>query len=435
MKKLVLIAILICSSLSFAQSWDLLIPPSSFDGNKLNLSGSGYNRIDNKIYSLYWNTSSQLIQSFDLNSQTVQTINASNGPTELNAFTFDFETSKIIASRVGRDKLYSLPINGGSWSAMGTGSFDSESYSSQYFYNETNNSVGYFAGYGGFQVKNWVWENDGIQWNNVLPNDVNCDNSTPPKRTGFNPTLGDPNEQSVYFFSGAGNCTGSQFDQSCPFGSPLGTDVGIWCWLKDLWKYNYSANSFTQILPPGSPSVSLEGDLAFDYVNNVFYILGGYVPSPVYNPNYTTNFENVVMRYRIGIDNGFVPISISGIAPPTYPLSSMGVHGAYFDAVNDRIIWLRFDGVYSLDLGNVGITSQKSDEISLNPNPNNGVFTIENNSKNEISEMQILDLSGNIVYENSTNQINYDLSNLVNGMYFVLLKSDNSTKTIKFIKE
>jgi hypothetical protein len=435
MKKSVLLFILLLSHISFSQTWDLIIPSSSYDGNKLNLSGSGYNRIDNKIYSLYWNSSNQVIQSFDLTSQTVQTINATNGPAELNGFTFDFENSRILAGRAGRDQTFSLPISGGAWSVNGTGSFDSESYGAQYFYNETNNSIGYFGGYGGFQAKNWIWENDGIQWNNVVPNDANCDNFTPPKRAGFNPTLGNPNEQSIYFFSSIGNCSGSQMDQSCPFGSPWATDLGVWCWLKDLWKYNYSANSFTQILPPNSPSVSLEGDLTYDYINNTFYLLGGFIPSPVYNPNYNTTFENGVLRYRVGIDNGFLPLTVSGNAPPTYDLNSMGTHGAYFDAMNDRIIWLRFDGVYSLDLGNVGLESHKLDEIRLSPNPNNGVFSIENNSQNEFGELEIMDLSGNIVYRNFNNQVNYDLSNLVDGMYFVLLKSDNLTKMIKFIKE
>lgn len=434
MKKLILSVSLLVIQFAQAQTWNLLIPSTSYDGTKLNFSGSGYNRSENKIYSLFWNAQGQLIQSFDLNNQTVQTINATNGPGELNSFTYDFENARLIAGRVGRDQLYTLPLTGGAWSGMGTGNFDSESYGSQYFYNNVNNSVGYFAGYGFYEVKNWVWENDGIQWNNILPNDINCDNFTPAKRVNGNPVLGNPNQTSVYYFSSAGNCTGSQFDQSCPFGSPWASDVGVWCWLKDIWKYDYSANSFTQILPPNSSSITLEGDLAYDYINNTFYILGGYVPSPIYDPNYATTFQNTVLRYRVGIDAGFLPLNVSGTAPNSYPNAAMGVHGAYFDALNDRIVWARFDGVYTLDLGNVGMDEQEINGFKLYPNPNNGDFTIENQSNQKIDGIELADLSGNVIYKSTDIHDKYSFNHLSAGLYIVTIYTENGPQKLRFVK-
>jgi len=83
MKKLILSVSLLVIQFAQAQTWNLLIPSTSYDGTKLNFSGSGYNRSENKIYSLFWNAQGQLIQTFDLNNQTVQTINATNGPQKL----------------------------------------------------------------------------------------------------------------------------------------------------------------------------------------------------------------------------------------------------------------------------------------------------------------------------------------------------------------
>jgi hypothetical protein len=95
MKKIFLFSLICGISTGWSQSWNLLIPASNYNGLELNLSGSGYNRTENKIYSVYWNAQNHLIQSFDLNNQTVQTINAANGPSALNSFTYDFENGKL----------------------------------------------------------------------------------------------------------------------------------------------------------------------------------------------------------------------------------------------------------------------------------------------------------------------------------------------------
>lgn len=432
MKKTNLLLCLVLVSSVYSQTWELIIPPTSFDGTKLGLSNSAYDRTNNKLYSLYWNNTAQLIQEFNLNNQTVSQINATNGPGELYSFTFDFENSQLIAGRAGRDQLYTLPVTGGAWSTGGAGGFDSESYGTQYFYNPTDNSVGYFAGYGFYQVKNWIWQNDGVQWSEILPNDVNCDNFTPPKRVNGNPILGNPSENSVYFFSGAGNCSGSQMEQNCQLGSPWASDVGIWCWLKDIWKYDIESNSFTQILPVNHSSVTLEGDVAYDYINNTFYLIGGYIPSAVYNPSYNPNYENSVFRYRVGIDPGFMPLQISGAAPAVQPISSTGAHAAYFDAQNDRIIWLRFDGVYSLNLDNVGLDSKDLNSIKLYPNPNQGEFSINVPIEFLGQTYEILDIHGRLLKNGIISSLIQQimLNDLSNGNYWIKISNEQPIQLI-----
>lgn len=433
MKKINLLLSLFLAGSAFSQSWELIIPSSSFDGTKLGLSNSAYDRVNNKVYSLHWNNSAQLIQEFDLNTENVAQLSATNGPGELYSFTYDFENAQLIAGRVGRDQLYTLSTSGGAWAAGGAGGFDSESYGTQYYYNPTDNSVGYFGGYGFYQVKNWVWQNDGVQWTEILTNDVNCDNFTPPKRVNGNPILGNPSENAVYYFSGAGNCSGSQLDQSCPLGSPWASDVGIWCWLKDIWKYDIENNSFTQILPVNHSSVTLEGDVAYDYINNTFYLIGGYIPSAVYNPTANPNFEKTVFRYRVGIDTGFIPLQVSGTAPAVQPVSSTGAHSAYFDAQNDRIIWLRFDGVYSLNLDNVGLNSKDMNPIKLYPNPNQGEFSIEVPAEIMGMPYEIQDIHGRILktgeIQSTTQTIN--LGEIASGNYWLKVENQRPMQLVK----
>ena len=81
--------------------------------------------------------------------------------------------------------------------------------------------------------------------------------------------------------------SGQQTASSCNLGSPWATDVGIYCWLKDLgirFKHIYVNN----ILPVNNSSITKEGNFVYNYNENSFYIIGGYTPSPTYNSNFVT---------------------------------------------------------------------------------------------------------------------------------------------------
>jgi hypothetical protein len=70
------------------------------------------------------------------------------------------------------------------------------------------------------------------------------------------------------------------------------------------------------------------------------------------------------------------------------------------------------------------------------PNPNTGLFTIELNN-GSVKTIEIMDLTGRIVLTNtsSNDKIDFNISNLANGVYFVKVQSNNSVEVIKIVKQ
>lgn len=77
------------------------------------------------------------------------------------------------------------------------------------------------------------------------------------------------------------------------------------------------------------------------------------------------------------------------------------------------------------------------DEIKLYPNPNNGIFSIVSNFENhELVKIEIYDLTGKRVFENSFigSRYEFNLSYLKSGQYIVEMICNNIRKSLKFIK-
>lgn len=72
------------------------------------------------------------------------------------------------------------------------------------------------------------------------------------------------------------------------------------------------------------------------------------------------------------------------------------------------------------------IKSKPQSELSIKPNPSNGVFTIT--SQSAILSVQVHDMLGNIIYNqtisNSALNMNIDLSNQPKGIYFIKVKTN-----------
>lgn len=77
-----------------------------------------------------------------------------------------------------------------------------------------------------------------------------------------------------------------------------------------------------------------------------------------------------------------------------------------------------------------------SNKVSVYPNPNNGMFTVELN--NSLSKtIEVIDVTGRIVLSNTTsnNVVDVNISALSNGVYYVKVKSENTSEVIKIVKQ
>jgi len=76
----------------------------------------------------------------------------------------------------------------------------------------------------------------------------------------------------------------------------------------------------------------------------------------------------------------------------------------------------------------------KSDQIKVFPNPSNGLFTVEFDQPVNISEVQVADMLGNIVYqENTNNKKQIHIDNLPSGIYILTVIDKDKKKINKKI--
>ncbi len=89
----------------------------------------------------------------------------------------------------------------------------------------------------------------------------------------------------------------------------------------------------------------------------------------------------------------------------------------------------------------VGSTEKLADfssEYQIFPVPNNGVFSIKNNGNAGIADIRIINTQGQLIFskssfvENDTN-IDFDLNELIRGIYFVEILKNSKFETLPFI--
>lgn len=95
----------------------------------------------------------------------------------------------------------------------------------------------------------------------------------------------------------------------------------------------------------------------------------------------------------------------------------------------------------TLDDHSLSIEDELTNTIIVKPNPNNGEFTINlnNDIMNKFDNVQIIDVLGNVVYDNKLNNttglLQINLSNYAKGNYFIILKNENMTLSKLVIKQ
>jgi hypothetical protein len=160
------------------------------------------------------------------------------------------------------------------------------------------------------------------------------------------------------------------------------------------------------------------------------------------NPISINNFAHVYTNMIISDTMSWSTVSGSFVADSNYKYIMIG---NFFNDANTDTVY-RSNGVYSyffvdeICVSTSSLTcpittglneANKEEYISIYPNPSNDFLRI-NSSKKSIKEIIILNSLGLSVYHDSfTDTIN--ISNIENGIYLVILKSDNYSFTKKII--
>jgi len=87
----------------------------------------------------------------------------------------------------------------------------------------------------------------------------------------------------------------------------------------------------------------------------------------------------------------------------------------------------------------VGIAELDATSVVVSPNPNNGIFTLDLRSvKSQISNVKVMNMVGSVVYQqkvaqNATFNQNLNLSNLSDGVYTILIQTNNGDIVKKMV--
>ena len=332
------------SIISAKPQWKLRIPPSQCSFKDLHYSTSSHDREKHTVYAL----ARGYVYSFNLKDFTIDSIKLHGMPVIGEQHILDIKNNRLLYGNGGMSTKYAIDLATGKCSMFIPHRVDEQSHFSALYWNEITQRLGYFGGYGYHEVKNWVYEFDDY-WKIVHENTTNCN---PPKRSLSRFILGDPQKPHLFIVSGGtGNCSGDQKEQNCKGGlSIVGNDIGNWCWLRDIFLFDYETYTFKNIIGPHEESMTYEGIGAYDYEQNAMYIVGGYIPKVRERTFHSYMSHNSLLRLRIDKDKKFqnVPAKTKGMN--LYSWHDQHNYCAYYNPAHKSIVWFRNDGVWELSL-------------------------------------------------------------------------------------
>jgi hypothetical protein len=322
-------------------------------------SNSSYDDSTSKLYM--FNTGSTKLKIVDFRNGTTDSITIVSPITDLSILTVDRNSGKLYGrSGYGKDKVYQFNFTSRAWELKVNGLRDWETFGATDFYNGVDNKVGLFGGYGYFATKNWIYEaditsNTTTAWTNTYSNRDNSLTTGIAKATGKKVTY-NRNRTKLYLSGGQGNYSGDQFSNACTTSSiTWATDVGKYCWLNDLWEYDLTTKAFTNIIPLSNSTYPTEGLTAFDYDNDVLYLMGGRTPMATYNPSADSASTYGMKLYKFPLNNNpnkiFTEVQTNTAALPAY--HSVGVMGdprLYYDGRLKSLIWITVKGIFTIKL-------------------------------------------------------------------------------------
>lgn len=267
-----------------------------------------HNRLVQELYSVSADANSIYVLHLDTWSIEVRDVSGWEGNLPYNDLVYNPSDQKIYAVRSGLDRMNKVDFAGGVWELSTYGSFDSYRYGAKRFYNGIENVVGTHGGYGWYQSRRDVHFAVEPNYSLIIPNTSDVE---PFKRTNHD-ILPSADFHAAFIMDGKGSSSGDQWQNSCdiPGGYDYATDIGDFCWLRDLWKFDFTTNEFQEILPVNT-DFPARGTYGFDFDAERFWCFGGYLPQQAYG-DYESENSNVFSLKLSDVESGWEQIEVHG---------------------------------------------------------------------------------------------------------------------------
>jgi hypothetical protein len=423
--------------------WQELISENQMP-QSVNVSSYAFNKQAREVYFVHLEDNKFFV--YDIDNNTINLLNLNNWPSSDRggSFIYNPSSNKIMAWREGTDNVYEVtPQENATWSNSVSGSYTGEMYGSNEYYNSINNSAGEMNGYGYYEVKNWVFETSGGSWNEIISNQ----NIEPYKRlTGF--LYPNQDYTKLYMIDGAGNMSGSQTSNNCNLSDGWASDVGTWCWLKDIWEFDLSTHQWNNVIPLDSDIIDYYSYAnAYDYDKNNIYFIGGYIPADTYQGNIVTSSELRVLNLD-DIDDGINTVCQTGDIPDIYNSDLNGTVSSgdspiargvtYYDQMNNNIMLVTGKGIWAFNSNTLNIQENSISTIKLYPNPATHQVTLSSDNNADLKYLIIYNMLGQKVkyleLSGSSIPIQIDVEDLASGNYFIKIITKDRIQTKRIIK-
>ncbi len=209
-------------------------------------------------------------------------------------------------------------------------------------------------------------------------------------------------------------------------------------------KYNINSKTETSFLLPSITSTDY-GDIVIanerlfvtkrDFSNSANYLyyfleLDKLTGSITDTYNFSTSFPNLHSPVSLVCDGSNEIYGISGNIISKYNITTKTETSFLLPSITST----DYGDIIITNSNGTGIAEVENASVRIYPNPVKDFLQIEND-KSKINQIEVLDLSGKIIYQFNNLTDHIDVSTLSQGIYFVKVETEKGIVTKKFVKE
>ena len=326
------------------------LPPLKIDSNykgvwnKWNLSEQlkGYQTNNSMVDSngiWFFHLEKKQLIYWDKSKDSLNTYSPTNWPEGCGRFVYDNKNQVFYAWSSIRSTVYELISPEGNWTRMSYGVHDVHACGASFGYDQINNRLYEFGGYGYFTYKNWLWVYDiaDKKWTQLKDN---MPGIAPYPRNGQ--LIPIENGAKSILISGIGSDSGIQREHKPRMGLGSATDVGFFTWLRDAHELDLNTMEWKTILPANHESIRHEGAMGYIDKLNIIVNWSGIVPSPIFGE--ASEIQKQLSCWQLNNNDGFVNILFEGDDVPQTD--------CVFVSVKDSkdLLLIHTDGIWKLTL-------------------------------------------------------------------------------------